>query len=80
MNDEGYKTRNQKEIHFITFAEVGWIDVFIRREYRDVLLDSLRLCQASKKLRLHGWCVMSSRVHLLAPSGSCDLSGTLRDF
>ena len=23
---------------------------------------------------------MSSRVHLLAPSGSCDLSGTLRDF
>ena len=56
------------------------VDVFIRKEYRDILLDSLKFCQEVKKLALHGWCVMSSHVHLLASSGIYDLSGTLRDF
>jgi putative transposase len=80
MDAGGYKIRNQKEIHFVSFAVVEWVDVFTRREYRDILLDSLRFCQNSKELRLHGWCVMSNHVHLLASSAICDLSGTLRDF
>jgi REP element-mobilizing transposase RayT len=80
MEVGGYKIRNQKEIHFVSFAVVEWVDVFTRKEYRDTLLDSLRFCQESKQLRLHGWCVMSSHVHLLASSGIYDLSGTSRDF
>jgi hypothetical protein len=28
MSDGGYKIRNKKEIHFVTFAVVEWIDVF----------------------------------------------------
>ena len=80
MDAGGYRIRNQKEIHFVSFAVVEWVDVFTRREYRDILLGSLRFCQESKQLRLHGWCVMSSHLHLLASSGIYDLSGTLRDF
>ena len=80
MDAAGYKIRNQKEIHFVSFAVVEWVDVFTRKEYRDILLDSLTFCQEVKKLLLHGWCVMSSHVHLLASSGVYDLSGTLRDF
>lgn len=30
MPDAGYKIRNAKEIHFITFAVVEWVDVFTR--------------------------------------------------
>ena len=55
MDAGGYRIRNQKEIHFISFAAVEWVDVFTRKDYRDVLLDSLRFCQNSKQLRLHGW-------------------------
>ena len=28
MADTGYKIRNKKEIHFVTFAVVEWVDVF----------------------------------------------------
>ena len=80
MTDGGYKIRNQKEIHFVSFAVVEWVDVFTRKEYRDILLNSLRFCQESKGLLLHGWCIMSNHMHLLASSKDYDLSGTLRDF
>jgi hypothetical protein len=42
MSGAGYKIRNEKEIHFITFAVVECVDVFTRKEYRDILLDSLK--------------------------------------
>ena len=80
MNGGGYKIRNKKEIHFVSFAIVGWVDVFTRKEYRDILLDSLRFCQAEKGLLLHAWCVMSNHVHLVGSSRNQDLSGILRDF
>ena len=54
--------------------------VFTRKEYRDILLDSLRFCQERKGLLAHGWCVMSNHMHLLASSKIFDLSGTLREF
>ena len=80
MDNGRYKIRNKKEIHFVSFAVVEWIDVFTRKEYRDILLESLRFCQDKKGLSLHAWCVMSNHVHLMASSRNYDLSGTLRDF
>ena len=64
----------------MTFAVVEWVDVFTRKEYRDILLESLRFCQENKGLLVHAWCVMSNHVHLMGSSKTQDLSGTLRDF
>jgi REP element-mobilizing transposase RayT len=80
MSDNGYKIRNKKEIHFITFSVVEWVDVFTRRGYRDITVDSLKFCQKEKGLLLHGWCIMSNHMHLLASSANYDLSGILCDF
>jgi putative transposase len=80
MSDGGYRIRNKKEVHFLTLTIVEWVDVFTRKEYRDILLKSLQFCQESKGLSIHGWCVMSNHAHLLASSKIFDLSGTLRDF
>jgi REP-associated tyrosine transposase len=80
MSDAGYRIRNKKEVHFLTLTVVEWVDVFTRKEYRDILLNSLQFCQESKGLLIHGWCVMSNHAHLLASSKIFDLSGTLRDF
>jgi REP element-mobilizing transposase RayT len=74
------RSKNQKEMHFVSFSVVEWVDVFTRKEYRDIVIDSLSFCQKSKGLLLHGWCIMSNHMHLLASSASYDLSGTLRDF
>jgi len=46
--------------HFMEFmhplrssAVVGWLDVFTRNEYKDLLLDSVAYCQKNKGLKSH---------------------------
>jgi REP element-mobilizing transposase RayT len=80
VSEGGYRIRNKKEIHFVTFAAVEWIDVFTRKEYRDLLIESLKYCQKEKGLLLHGWCIMSNHVHLIASARNENLSDILRDF
>jgi len=80
MGDGGYKIRNQSAIHFITFAVVEWVDVFTRKEYRDIVLDSIRFCQVEKGLLLHCWCIMSNHLHLIVSAKQNNLSDILRDF
>ena len=50
MGEGGYKVRDKEGIHFVTFAVVEWVDVFTRKEYRDILLDSLSHCQQGKRI------------------------------
>ena|SRR5437762_3569625 len=69
-----------KEIHFVTFSVVEWVDVFTRKEYRDIIIESLKFCQKEKSLLLHSWCIMSNHVHLIASARNEDLSDILRDF
>lgn len=52
-------------LYFVSFAVVGWLDVFIRNEYKDLLLESLEFCQKSKGMEIHAWCIMTSHVHLI---------------
>jgi putative transposase len=80
MSIGGYKIRNKQEIHFVSFAVVGWVDVFTRKLYRDIVVDSLRYCQKERGLLLYGWCIMSNHVHLLIAAKNQDLSDILRDF
>ncbi|WP_312341256.1 hypothetical protein [Chryseobacterium binzhouense] len=40
-----YKFHNPEGLYFISFAVVGWLDVFVRNEYKDIFLESLRFCQ-----------------------------------
>ena len=80
MLQGGYKIRNQAAIHFLTFAVVEWVDVFTQKGYRDIVLDSIRFCQAEKGLLLHCWCIMSNHVHLIASAKRENLSDVLGDF
>ena len=80
MSDGGYKIRNKAATHFVTFAVVEWVDVFTRKEYRDILIDSIKYCQANKGLLMHCWCIMSNHVHMISSAINNDLSDILRDF
>ena len=80
MLQGGYKIRNQAAIHFLTFAVVEWVDVFTRKDYKDIILDSIRHCQVNRGLLLHCWCLMSNHLHLIASAESHDLSDVLGDF
>ena len=76
-----YKFYDPEGIYFISFATVGWIDVFIRKEYKDIVLESLKFCQENKGLNIHAWCLMSSHVHMIASAKEgFDLTGIIRDL
>ena len=61
-----YKIHDQEDLHYLTYATVGWVDVFTRPVYKDILVESLRHCQQAKGLELFAWCIMSNHVHLIA--------------
>lgn len=76
-----YKFRNPDGLYFITFATVGWIDVFSRREYRDVLIDSIRFCQREKDLVVYAYVIMTNHVHMIvARKGETKLEDIMRDL
>jgi putative transposase len=80
MSIGGYKIRNKEGIHFVTFTVVEWIDVFTRKEYSDILLNSIRHCQQKRGLLVHSWCLMSNHAHWLLSAKRHDTSEILRDF
>jgi REP element-mobilizing transposase RayT len=80
MSDNGYKIRNPQGVHFVSFAVVEWVDVFTRRIYKDIVVESLGFCQKDKGLLLHAWCIMTNHVHLIISSETNTLSNILRDF
>ena len=77
MKDDGYKIRDQYAVHFITFAVIEWVDVFTRKAYADILLESLRYCIAHKGLKVHAWCIMSNHAHLIVSARDGNLSDIL---
>ena len=60
-----YKFHNPEGLYFVSFAVVGWLDVFTRNEYKDLVLESLEYCQNNKGMEVHAWCIMTNHVHLI---------------
>lgn len=78
---ENYKVENQNAMHFLTLTTVGWIDVFTRKRFRDILIDSLAFCQKEKGLVVNAFVIMSNHLHLIANvKPPFQMSNVLRDF
>lgn len=76
-----YKIRDQSKLHFVTFTVIDWIDAFIRDEYRIILIDSIKYCQANKGLEVYAYCIMTSHVHMIiGTSGTNELNAIIRDL
>ncbi len=75
-----YKFRDQDKLYLVSFSVINWIDVFVRTEYKEILLDSFRFCQKEKGLEIYAWCIMTSHVHLIIGSQKNNLEDIMRDF
>lgn len=75
-----YKFRDNKKLYFVSFAVVYWIDVFIRNEYKEIVLESLKYCQKNKGLEVYGWVIMTSHMHMIIGSEDGKLEDIMRDF
>ncbi len=80
---EGYAIRDQFGTHFLTFTISGWIDLFTRKVYRDIVIDALKFAQKNEQLILNAYVIMSNHIHLIgrANEKQCKtLSDIIRDF
>jgi len=75
-----YKFGDQDKLYFVSFAVVNWIDLFIRNEYKDIVLDSWKHCQQYKGLEIYGWCIMSSHIHMIIGTHGDNLEHIMRDM
>ena len=76
----GYKIRNQGATYFLTFTVEGWIDLFTRKVYRDIILDSFMFCRKNKGLQIHAFVIMSNHIHVIWTAKNNNLSDIIRDF
>ena len=63
-----YTFGDSTKLYFISFAVVYWIDLFIRNEYKQLLLESWRYTQHEKGLEIYGWYIMTSHVRMIVGS------------
>jgi hypothetical protein len=61
-----YKIRDQHGLNYLTCSVTGWVDLFARQVYRDMVLDSWRYCQVHKGFQVHAYTIMSNHLHLIA--------------
>jgi len=75
-----YRIYDQYGTYFVTFTVHQWVDIFTRRDYIDILLDSLKYCQKHKGLEIFSWVIMTNHIHLIISSNKDGLSDIIRDF
>jgi len=56
------------------------MDVFIREEYKNILINSWRYCIEHKGLEVYGWCIMTSHVHMIIGSKKDKLENIVHDM
>jgi putative transposase len=74
-----FQIKNQKGIYFLTFQVVGWADVFTRRDYKDIIIESIEYCRTYKSLKIYSYVIMSNHIHCILATEN-NLSEIVRDF
>ena len=75
-----YKVGEDAIPHFVTFSVVGWIDVFSREQYKEIVVESLQYSINNKGLIVHAWVIMTNHVHLIISSDTAKLEHLVRDI
>ena len=81
MGGDKYKIADQQQSYFLTLTIIDQVDVFTRKDYKLIIVDSLNYCVASKGLEIFAWVIMSNNIHLMVRAKEgFELSHILRDF
>ncbi len=76
-----YRVYDNSRPYFITMTVVNWMDVFVRKNHKIAIVESLAYCQKNKGLEIFAWCLMPSHLHMIvrAKEGFM-LADIIRDF
>ncbi|MEN6487313.1 MAG: hypothetical protein ABFD66_00270, partial [Smithella sp.] len=68
----------KQEAYFLTLTVYRWYYLFDRYNRWDILLESLKFCQANRELGIFHYVFMLNHIHLIVRSN--DMAGFIRDF
>lgn len=77
---QSYQINDQFAPHFMTFQVVDWVDIFSRKAYRDVVIESFKFCRREKSLEVYAYVIMTNHVHVIWRARNGNLSDIVRDF
>jgi REP element-mobilizing transposase RayT len=75
-----YQIDNPFGTYFLTFQVVDWVDIFSRKVYKDIIVDSFSYCRKEKGLKIWAYVIMTNHVHCILSSTNENLSSAIRDF
>ncbi|SIQ84428.1 REP-associated tyrosine transposase [Pontibacter lucknowensis] len=75
-----YRKAHPDELYFVTMSVVGWLDVFTRNEYKDIVIDNLRYCQQKEGLEVFAYVIMTNHLHLIVRRRDKELTELLGRF
>jgi putative transposase len=75
-----YKFHDQDKLYFVSFSVVNRIDLFTRKEYKDIMIASWKHCQQYKGLEIYGYCIMTSHIHMIIGTHGDNLENIMRDM
>jgi len=76
----GYQIKEQDKLYYLTLQVVYWLDIFTRKRYRDIIIDSFKYSQENKNLDIFAYVIMSNHIHIIARSSSENLSQIIGDI
>lgn len=75
-----YRKTSPDELYFVTLTVTGWVDVFSRREYKDIIVENFKYCQQNEGLEIFAYVIMTNHIHLIARRQDKDLAELLGRF
>lgn len=61
-----YRKTTPDELYFVTLTVAGWVDVFSREEYKNILIENLKYCQEKFNLEIFAYVIMTNHLHMVA--------------
>jgi len=76
-----YKVSPETNTYFITTSTHLWVPILFNDTLFQIILNSLKYCQANKGLRLHGYVIMINHVHaIISHKDHNEIPNIIRDF
>jgi REP element-mobilizing transposase RayT len=75
-----FRITTPDELYFVTLTTVGWVDVFTRIDYKNILVENLAYCQLNENLEIYSYVIMSNHIHIICRRLDKDLNELLGRF
>jgi len=75
-----YRKTSPNDLYFVTLTIEGWVDLFTRRDYKDIIVENLQYCQEKEGLEIYCYVIMSNHLHMICRRRDNDLNELLGRF